>query len=227
MIDVLCIGSHPDDVEIGMGASIVSFLKQGMRVAIIDLTDGEPTPFGTREVRMVESRASADALGVTERRMLELPNRWLEATIAARRLLAEHIRELKPRVIFAPYPVDAHPDHVAASALCDAARFAAKLVKCDLRGTPHWVPRLWHYGAVHLRLHVAPAFILDVSDALATKMRALRCYESQFIANAGNAEMLANIERQAWYWGGLIRCAAGEPFFAREPLGLNSITPLL
>jgi bacillithiol biosynthesis deacetylase BshB1 len=227
MIDVLCIGAHPDDVEIGMGASIVSFLKQGLRVAIIDLTDGEPTPFGTHELRLAEARASADALGVAERRTLDLPNRWLEATIPTRRLLAEQIRELKPRVIFAPYPVDAHPDHVAASALCDAARFAAKLVKGDLRGTPHWTPRLWHYAAVHLRLHVAPAFILDVGDALPAKMRALRCYESQFVANEANAELLTNIERQAWYWGGLIRCAAGEPFFAREAIGLSSITPLL
>ena len=226
-IDLLVFGPHPDDIEIGLGGTVARHTASGHRVGLCDLTKGELSSNGTPEQRQVEAAAAADVLGALWRENLGWPDGGIDATPAIIRSAVDIIRRHRPRAIAIPHWEDRHPDHVAASALCDAARFTAKLVKIDLAGAAHWTPRLWHYGAVHLRLPVAPAFVLDAGEALPIKMKALRCYESQFIANAANAELLENIEIQARYWGGLIRRPAGEPFFAREPIGLTSITPLL
>ena len=80
-----------------------------------------------------------------------------------------------------PYWEDAHPDHVAASALIDAARFWAKLTKSDLPGSPHYPDKIIYYFSIHLRLRMQPSFVLDVSAHLDTKMKALDCYRSQFL----------------------------------------------
>ncbi len=116
-----------------MGATVAGMVRLGMRVAIVDLTNGEPTPYGTPETRAAESAEAARVLGA-ERRTLALPNRYLFDTVEARTMVAEVLRELRPRLLFAPYPTDAHPDHIAASAIAVAARFYAKFTKTDMSG---------------------------------------------------------------------------------------------
>jgi bacillithiol biosynthesis deacetylase BshB1 len=227
MADVICIGAHPDDVEIGMGASVARMVRQGLDVLMVDLTDGEPTPRGTHEVRMAEAAAAAGALGVSRRVTLPLVNRELADTVDARRMLAEVVREHKPRLLFAPYPIDAHPDHVAASAIVEAARFYAKFVKTDMVGEPHFPARVYHYFAVHLRIVAKPSFVLDVSEDLEAKLKALACYDSQFAPGTDNARILEWVREQASTWGGLIGTAAGEPFFCREEIGIRDIRDLV
>jgi bacillithiol biosynthesis deacetylase BshB1 len=226
MADVVAVGAHPDDVEIGMGATVAKMVRQGLDVLIVDLTDGEPTPRGTHETRMVEAAASAGVLGA-RRLTLDLMNRELFDTVDARRTLAEVLRAEKPRTLFAPYPIDAHPDHIAASAIVEAARFYAKFVKTDMAGEPHFPAKVYHYWAVHLRVLEKPSFILEVAEDLPAKMRALACYESQFSANERNAGVLKWVEIQAASWGALIGAEAGEPFYAREQIGVRSIEDLL
>src|SRR6202008_3374454 len=110
-----------------------------------------------------------------------LPNRSLVADLEARRRLAIVLRELRPAFLFAPYWEDTHPDHVAASALVDAARFWAKLTRSDLPGEPHFPHRIYYYFSVHRRLHPRPSFVTDISPFIDAKMRAVACYRSQFI----------------------------------------------
>jgi bacillithiol biosynthesis deacetylase BshB1 len=227
MADVICVGAHPDDVEIGMGAAVARMVRQGLDVVVVDLTDGEPTPRGTHELRMSEAAAAADVLGVSRRITLPLVNRELADTVEARRMLAEIVREHKPRLLFAPYPVDAHPDHVAASAIVDAARFYAKFVKTDMAGEPHLPARVYDYFAVHLRIVAKPSFVLDVTGDLDAKMAALSCYGSQFAQGTANARILDWVREQAATWGGLIGTAAGEPFFCREEIGVRDVTDLV
>src|SRR5437588_6508257 len=135
-LDYLVIAPHPDDAELGVGATIPLLQAQGARVGVLDLTDGEPTPFGSPEIRRRETDAATAVLGLAWRGNLGLTNRRLEADLAARAKLAGVLRELRPRVLFAPYWDDSHPDHVAASALIDAARFRAKITKAELPGEP-------------------------------------------------------------------------------------------
>lgn len=209
---ILCIGAHPDDVEIGMGGTVAKLISEGHRVRILDLTNGEPTPKGSPEIRAGESRAAAAILGA-ERKTMDLPNRYLENTIENRKLIAAEIREYRPRYIFAPYPVDAHPDHIAAGELAEASRFYSKLTKSDIPGKPWFPKRVLYYFPVHIRLRKEPSFVIDISDTFEKKIQAILSYKSQF---EGKADLLESMRNENKYWGFQGGCEAAEPFFQRE-----------
>lgn len=225
LYDAVCVGAHPDDVEIGMGATVAQLVRTGRRVAIVDLTNGEPTPHGTPEKRALESAEAARILGA-ERRTLTQSNRYLFDSVEARMELAEVLRELRPRMLFVPYAQDAHPDHVAASSIAIAARFYSKFTKTHMTGEPYFPERVYRYMAVHQRVIAEPSFIVDVTEDLPTKLAALRAYESQFTANPNNATIIELMQQTAAMWGSLGRVQAGEPFFALEPLALRSLDEL-
>ena len=227
MLDALVIAPHPDDAELGMGGTIAALLAQGVRVGILDLTDGEPTPRGSIEIRGRETAAATAALGVPWRENLGLPNRRLRATLSARGALAGVIRRVRPRWLFAPHWVDAHPDHVAATRLAEAARFWAKLTKCDLPGEPWHPERIYHYACVHLKAVRRPAFVIDISATWQAKRRALACYASQFPADAPSPTVLERVAAADAWWGSVIGTTHGEPFWAREPIGLRNLAGLV
>lgn len=228
MLDYLVIAPHPDDAELAMGGTILLLQSQGMSVGVLDLTDGEPTPFGSPEIRRQEMAAATAVLGLLWRGNLGLTNRRLEADLDARARLAGEIRRLKPRCLFAPYWEDAHPDHVAASALVDAARFWAKLTKTDLPGEPHYPQRILYYFSVHLRLHHRASFVMDVTAHHETKLKALACYRSQFIEGRPTTPptFFDDVRDRARYWGWTIGVGFGEPFVTREEVGLRGLRDL-
>ncbi len=214
IMNFLCIGAHPDDVEIGMGGTAAALSEQGHKVFVLDLTNGEPTPHGTPEIRAAESANSAMILGV-DRRTLDMPNRYLTDTIENRKQIAGVIREIQPHYVFAPFPVDAHPDHIAAGELAEAARFYAKLTKSDIEGEPFFPGRVIYYFPVHLRLRQEPSFLNDISSTLSKKEQAIRCYKSQFTA-PGKETFIDLILNENKYWGFQAGLGAAEPFFQRE-----------
>ena len=234
-LDVLVVAPHPDDAELGMGGAIVKMIDEGRRVGILDLTTGEPTPNGTPEIRQQETAAASEILGVTWRFNAGLPNRMLVADLPSRAHVASIIRLTRPRFLFAPYWVDAHPDHAAATELVEGARFWAKLTKTDLPGQPDLAhepchpERIYYYYCIHLRLAVQPAVILDISDQWDKKLAAIRCFESQFITGRSQdgPTMLDRFRDDAAYWGKLINRRYGEPFTTREPLALDSFNSLV
>jgi bacillithiol biosynthesis deacetylase BshB1 len=223
-VEYLVVAPHPDDAELGMGGTIVKLLAAGKRLAVLDLTSGEPTPFGTPAKRRRETAASSAALGLSMRLNLGLPNRTLEATLAARIKVAEVYRTLRPRVLFIPYWRDAHPDHLAASRLATEARFHAKLTKTGMKGEPHYPARLIYYYCTHLRTHDDVAFVVDVSEEFSTKVRAMECYKSQFFEHRGAeaGAVLRYVADANRYWGQMIDRSYGEPFAVQETLGLAS-----
>ncbi|MCA9268106.1 MAG: bacillithiol biosynthesis deacetylase BshB1 [Planctomycetales bacterium] len=229
MLDVLVIAPHPDDAELGMGGAIAKMVAANVAVGILDLTSGEPTPHGSLEIRARETAAATAVLGVKWRENLGLPNRALEPTLEARALLAGVIRRTRPRWLFAPYWVDAHPDHVAATELIEAARFWAKLTKTDLEGEPHHPERIYNYYCVHLKAAPQPAFVLDITTQWPKKLAAVACYESQFITGRSTEPptFLDGLATEAAYWGKTIGRAYGEPFACREPLGLSDLASLV
>lgn len=228
-LDALIIAPHPDDAELGMGGAILRMLADGWNVGVLDLTSGEPTPFGTPELRRQETQRATDILGLTWRYNLGLPNRSLQPTLEARAELATVMRLTRPRWLFAPYWVDAHPDHLAATELIEAARFWSKLTKTDLLGEPFHPKRIYYYHCVHLKLVVPPAFILDISPYWETKAASIAAYESQFITGRPTEPptFLDTLRDEAAYWGKAIGTRYGEPFSTREPLALRSLTELV
>ena len=228
-LDVLVIAPHPDDAELGMGGGIIRMLEQGKRVGVLDLTDGEPTPHGSLEIRAQETANATELLQLTWRGNLGLVNRSLENTLEARHQLAGVIRQARPKWLFAPYWVDAHPDHVAATELVEAARFWSKLTKSDIPGEPHHPERIYNYYCVHLKMTPQPAFVLDISDCWERKLEAIMAYRSQFVTGREglNPSFADRLRNDAAYWGQAIGVKYGEPYASREPLGLRSFEALV
>jgi bacillithiol biosynthesis deacetylase BshB1 len=231
MLDLLIVAPHPDDAELGAGGLLLKCQQWGWRAGVLDLTSGEPTPHGSEEIRSQETAAATKVLNLAWRGNLGLPNRQLEHTLPARAMLANVLRELRPRWLFAPYWVDAHPDHVAATELIEAARFWSKLTKTNLPGQiplagQPWHPqRVFHYYCVHLKLAAQPAFVLDISDVWEQKLAAIRCYASQFITGRTDEPptFFDQLRDEAAYWGKQIGAKYGEPFACREPLALTTL----
>lgn len=223
-VEYLVVAPHPDDAELGMGGTIIKLLRAGKRLAVLDLTSGEPTPFGTPAKRRRETAASNRAMGLARRVNLGLKNRELEATLPARIAVAEAYRTLRPRVLFLPYWRDAHPDHLAASLVATQARFHAKLTKTRMKGRPHYADRVFYYYCTHLRTHADVAFVIDVSDEFAAKTRAMECYRSQFFDSRGRqaGAVLEYVRDTNRYWGRQINRQFGEPFAVQETLGAVS-----
>jgi len=229
MLDALVVAPHPDDAELGMGGTIVRLIGQGWKLGILDLTSGEPTPLGSLERRAAETLAANSALGNPWRKNLGLPNRSLEPTLVNRRELAGVFRQVRPRLIFAPYWEDAHPDHTAATKLVEDARFWSKLSRSDLPGAPFHPARILYYFSVHLRIVERPSLLIDISDQLEAKDQALRCYRSQLVDNqsAGKPGVIDSVRDRTRFWGHMVGVKHAEPFASREPVGLTSLDHLL
>lgn len=224
--DVVAVGAHPDDVEIACGGTLAKLVQQGYRVAIIDLTDGEPTPRSPGpEVRLAEARAAAEALGVTKRITLELPNRRLFDCFEARVALAKEFRKLRPKVVigFGDKTPMASPDHWQAMQITDAGIFYSRLTKWDehFDGLPvHTIPRHLYFklsfetpgygqGLSH--------FVVDVSDSLEKKLASVACYKTQFPKE--KAYVFDRVRSFAEFTGASAGFKAGETFYCTKTLG--------
>ncbi|RIK74271.1 MAG: LmbE family protein [Planctomycetota bacterium] len=188
-LDVIAVGAHPDDVEIGVGGTLAALVRQGYRVGVIDLTDGEPTPGSPGpEVRLAEASAAAEALGVHYRKTLDLPNRRLFDDFEARVALAKEFRKHRPRLVIGlgeKTPL-ASPDHWQAVQIVDAAVFYARLTKWDEQ-FDHLPPHVISAQLYYTLLATSPAplaglvhFVADISETLDQKIAAIRCYATQF-----------------------------------------------
>ena len=224
MASILICSPHPDDAELGMGGTILKLARQGHKVHVVDMTNGEPTPFGSVETRAKEAAAAAKVLGV-ERTLIGLPNREVVHSLENRHKVAAIIRKHQADWLFVPYPIDAHPDHVAVTKICEDARFDAKLTKSAIPGDPFYPKRIIYYFCTHLRLNFTPNFCVDISDTIEQKIESIKCYESQFVGNSAFVpEMVKTITA---YFGSRIGTAFAEPFFTYEMLGFGGLDQLI
>ncbi len=226
MSNILVIGPHPDDQELGMGGTIIRLATQGHNVLLLDMTDGEPTPYGSPERREREAAAAAELMGV-HRRRIGLKNRYVEHTIDARHRVAAVIREHQADMLFIPHIDDVHPDHMATTRIAEDARFDAKLSQIDLPGEPIYPKWVFYYFCTHLRMVANPSFCMDISDQIDLKERAILAYESQFIEPPGNRRVVEWLREMNGYMGSRIGTRYAEPFFAKEPLGLMSLNGII
>ena len=224
MSKIICIGAHPDDVELSMGGSVLRLLDAGHEVTILDISDGEPTPHGSIEIRKIERTKAAEILGVN-RITLDLRNRYIEETVENRVKLAEVFRQVRPNYIFTHYEYDVHPDHIAVSKLTDSARFYSKLTKSEIRGEPFFPNRVIYYFPNHIKLNLEPSFCVDISPYIEKKKQILECYESQFIKKGQGMFIRESIDANR-YFGLRIQTEFAEPFFMRDTIGILEIGKL-
>lgn len=225
MANILVVGPHPDDQELGMGGAIALLARQGHNLLLLDMTNGEPTPHGSPAIRKREWTAAARILGV-RRHLLGLRNRQVEHTLAARHKVAAVIRQHQASIIFLPYFEDAHPDHVAVTRIVEDARFDAKLTRINLPGKPIYPKWMIYYYCTHLRHVAQPTFCLDISSTIDIKQQAILAYKSQFVIPENNRKVVEWLKQMNGYMGSRIGVAYAEPFFTREPLGLGGLDAL-
>lgn len=225
-LDVIAVGAHPDDVEIACGGTLASLVRQGYKVGIIDLTDGEPTPNSPGpEVRLEEAEKAAATLGVHKRVILDLPNRRLFDCFEARVALAKEFRKYRPKIVigFGDKTPMASPDHWQAMLITDAAVFYSRLTKWDetFDNLPvHAVQR-----QLYFRLAFEPQtlegfashFTVDIGETLETKLAAVGCYATQFPPE--KAYVFDRIRGAALHSGAAAGFTAGEVFVSTRPLG--------
>lgn len=228
-LDVVVVSPHPDDAEIGCGGIIAKLAQQGLKIGLIDLTDGEPTPFTiSREERLDEAKASAKKLGLQVREVLELPNRKLFDNFDARIQLAERLRFYKPKILLSNYGMTPHdsPDHYQGQLITEGALFYARLSKWEnlFHNLPvHRIYTLFYY--ITLRENPNPdiggmsKIILDISKTFTLKKEALLSYQSQFRANPKAPGVIPWVETMARYYGRAIDKEFGEPLFS--PKGIE------
>ncbi|MCI3920316.1 bacillithiol biosynthesis deacetylase BshB1 [Paenibacillus sp. TRM 82003] len=221
-LDLLVFGAHPDDAEIGMGGTIAKHALAGRRVGICDLTRAELSSNGNPELRRREAEEASKALGLAYRSNLGLPDRGLRrASEDEVTSIVREIRALRPRVVFAPYARDRHPDHVACSELIEEAVFNAKLRRWRPEPElPAWtVERLYFYFINDVDRADA---IVDVTDVYDRKTAALTAYRSQFerkgddvVTTPLNQGYVKKVEQRDSLLGGTVGVAYAEGFAAK------------
>ncbi|HEX5724598.1 MAG TPA: PIG-L family deacetylase, partial [Longimicrobiaceae bacterium] len=177
--------------------------------------------------------AAAQVLGIVARRNAGLPDAGLENTPETRRVVAGFVRAFRPRVVILPYPRGRHPDHRVASQLGYDACFLAGLKKFGAPGEPHRPHKLL-YALAYREDPVKPSFVVDITDHIETKLRAVACYASQFdgktwggeVFPGGDRPLYDQVRMHAARYGSLIRTAYGEPFHLAETLEVDDVVRL-
>jgi len=179
MASILIFGPHPDDQELGMGGTIARLVKQGHRVHLADMTNGEPTPHGSPEIRAKEALDAARILKLDVRLNLDQPDGHVWPTETARIAFVRVLRTHKPKVLLTTHEDDPHPDHANTSIIVrQAARLATMRRYDEESGLPPVpMPAVMH--SLFSR-RIVPSFVVDVSDFVDEKMSAIRAYASQF-----------------------------------------------
>lgn len=186
-VDILVFGAHADDAEIGMAGTIAKHAAAGLKVGICDLTEAEMSSNGNVELRKQEAEAAGKVLGLAYRSNLGLPDRRLARSTEQLDAITAEIRKLSPKIVFAPYWIDRHPDHMICSQLVEEAVFNAKLRRYMPELSPVTVQQTYYY---FINDPAPTDLLVDVTDVYEQKEQALLCYRSQFGGLGANIDMV-------------------------------------
>ena len=221
-VEILAVGAHPDDVELGCGGTLALLARRGRSVGILDLTRGEAGTRGTPDTRAAEAIEAARVLGSRFRDGLDLGDGNLRTDRAAELEVIDVIRRRRPRLVFAPLPNDRHPDHVRAGRLVADAAFYAGLRSLETGRPPHRPQQVVFFPSTFL---AEPTFLVDVTAFLETKLAAVRAFRSQFFDPASkepetfisSPEFLDGVTARARAFGRLANVGAAEGFVSPRP----------
>ena len=181
-VDVLAIGAHPDDVELGCGGTIAKLISEGKKVAILDLTEGELGTRGTNETRAIEAKNAAEILGISARENLKMKDGFLINSEEYQLRIIKAIRTYQPEIVFCNAVDDRHPDHAKAAKLVSDACFLSGLIKIETEESgkkqEKWRPKqVFHY--IQWK-NLEPDFVIDISGFLDKKIESCLAYKTQF-----------------------------------------------
>jgi bacillithiol biosynthesis deacetylase BshB1 len=229
-VDLMAIGAHPDDVEVGCGGLLIKSAARGYKVGIVYLTKGEMGTGGTPEVRAQEAIEAAEIMGAGILATLDLGDCRVNDTYENRLLIAGLIRKHKPKIILAPYwqgghgKRQGHPDHLAAGQIAINAANYATFAKLPVKGDVHRIKAMFHY---FLPPEIPPTFVVDISDQYETWIKALKAHRSQFLNPEKDKDYIWSIESMARGFGSMIGAKYGQGYAIGEPLKLDDIFCLI
>jgi bacillithiol biosynthesis deacetylase BshB1 len=225
-LDVVAFAPHPDDVELFCGGTMLTAAASGLSTAVVDLTDGELSTNGDAARRARERDDASDLMGLTTRLALSLPDGSLGVEESHRGAVVRALRELRPRVVLAPFGDERHPDHEAAARLVRESCFLAGVGRYG-SGEPHRPAQVYRYM---LHTSFEPSVVVDVGAVWQSRRELLRVYESQVSRGAGDAptglndgRFLAMLEARAVHFGAMAGIAYGEPFHTDGPVLLQNV----
>jgi bacillithiol biosynthesis deacetylase BshB1 len=236
-IDILAIGAHPDDVELGCSATLAKEIANGKKVGILDLTRGELGTRGTAEIRDEEAANAAEILGVKFRHNLEFSDGFLVNNAASQLEIIKIIRKYQPEIVLCNAIDDRHIDHGKASKLASDACFLSGLQKIEtIQDGNHqkaWRPKhVYHY--IQWK-NIEPDFVVDVTGFLEKKLETVFAYKSQFHKKEADepetpissTNFRDSITYRAQDLGRLIGTEYGEGFTVERYAAVNSIFDLI
>lgn len=236
-VDILAVGAHPDDVELGCAGTILKLINEGKKVAIIDLTEGELGTRGTAETRRAETKLAMDILGVSERENLKMKDGFLSNSEEYQYRIIEMVRKYRPEIVLANAIDDRHPDHAKAAKLTSDACFLAGLpkVKTTLDGMEQeaWRPKhIFHY--IQWK-NIQPDFVIDITDFMEKKVEACLAYKTQFydpnsqepVTPIATKDFLESLTYRAQDLGRLSGVAYAEGFITEKMIALKNFDGII
>lgn len=238
-LDILVFGAHPDDAELGAGATIAKAVAQGKKVGIIDLTRGELGTRGTAEIRDREAAMAGEILGLAMRENMEFADGFFTNDRTHQMALIREIRRFRPDVVLCNAIEDRHIDHARGSNLVSDACFLSGLVKVDTKaeGDDHWQEpwrpmQVYHY--IQWK-NLDPDFVVDVSGFIEKKMEAIHAYASQFYdpksdepdTPISSKNFTDSVIYRARDLGRLVGVEYAEGFTAERPVAVRNLDDLI
>lgn len=236
-LDILAVGAHPDDVELGCSGSLAKEIKNGKKAGILDLTQGELGTRGSAEIRLQEAQAAARILGVSVRENLGFKDAFFVNNQAHQLKLIEVLRKYRPEIVFCNAIEDRHIDHGKASELISSACFLSGLrrieTSSDGNSQEAWRPKqVLHY--IQWR-DLQPDIIIDISGFMETKVNAVKAYASQFHdaksdepdTPISSNNFLSSVSYRAQNFGRLIGTHYAEGFTTERCPAIDSVFDLI
>lgn len=237
-VDILALGAHPDDVELGCGGTLAKLISEGKKVAIIDLTQGELGTRGTNLTRADEAQSAAKILGVSARENLKMKDGFLTNSEEYQMRIIKMIRKYQPDIIFSNAIDDRHPDHAKASKLISDACFLSGLIKIqtfseDGHSQTPWRPK--HIFNYIQWKPINPHFVVDISNFLDKKIEACLAYKTQFynpeskepITPIATKDFLESITYRAQDLGRLSNVTYAEGFTSEKLIALKNFEGII
>lgn len=239
-LDILAIGVHPDDIELGCAGTMINEIRRGKKVGIVDLTQGELGTRGTIETRYAEATHAASIIGVESRENLKMRDGFFKNDEAHQLQLIQVIRKYQPEIVLGNVLHDRHPDHGRAGHLISDACFLSGLAKIETKDHNGQLQEKWRpkYFLQYMQdWYHEPDLIVDISDSLEQKMKAVAAYTTQFHTSDDSAEgpqtyistpgFLESIIARARVMGKRIGVKYAEAFMTDKSIGIGNLDALI
>ena len=239
-LDILAIGVHPDDIELGCSGTIINEIKNGKKVGIVDLTQGELGTRGSVDSRYTEAANAAAIMGVHVRENLKMADGFFKNDEFHQRLLIQAIRKYQPEIILGNALHDRHPDHGRAGHLITTAAFLSGLMRIETQDKngeqqERWRPKyILHY--IQDWYH-EPDLLIDISDVFEQKMKAIEAYNTQFFTTAttetgpetyiSTPDFLESVTARARMLGKRIGVKFAEGYITEKKIGIRNLDALI